>query len=99
MEKVVKMKDFKDVNMYKIEGKDFEKIKKLKAEHSKVLKEIKNHMEETHTALWDAVYEVIGKKTRDTMCIDTEFEELGFYVIKKSSGKHPMEMLLDGILR
>lgn len=89
---VVKMNKFKDMNMYKIEGEAFKKVQEKHQELSNFLKKMQEEKSKLHTALWDAIEEEIGKKGDKPYCLDTEFEELGFYIVKKSSTSSPFDL-------
>ena len=90
---VVKINKFKDVNMYKIEGDAFHKIKEKRKELNDFMDDFKEKAKKHHTALWDAIEEEIGKKGDVPYNLDTEYEELGFYVVKKCSKNNPFDLL------
>lgn len=81
---VVKMSKFKDMNMYKIEGEGFIRIKEKVDALSGLVKECEDKCEAAHKDLWDAIEEEAPtKKSKSDFALDREFEELGFYIIKK----------------
>lgn len=91
--------DFKDVNMHKIEGEGFQRIKDLRYEHTNKMKALLEQVSASHEALWDEIYKEIGRTKKEGVCLslDHEFEELGFYVVKKAK-KNPLEGILGSLL-
>lgn len=90
---VVNITKFKDMNMYKIEGDAFNKVKEKHKELTVFLEEMKEQVKKRHAALWDTIEEEIGKKGDSPYYLDAEYEELGFYVVKKRTNTNPFDLL------
>jgi len=83
--KVVELNKYRDCDMFKIEGDGFHKIKKIEDAINRHRDEAHRKDKKIHTALWDAIYEEIGENKRDgALCLDTEYKELGIYMVKKA---------------
>lgn len=95
MKKVVKLDNYRDVNMWKIEGDAFKEVKILSAEMDKAKKEATKIVEAAHKKLWARIEEETGSDC--SLQLDIEYENLGFYVVKKCEGRDGLKGLLDAL--
>lgn len=94
MKKILKMKDFKDANMHKIEGEDFVRLKEVVKKRNEAFDTAKKLAENAHKNLWDTIYDIIGKKSKsDSLQLIDKYEELGFYIIQKNESNFLSDLL------
>ncbi len=87
-----------------IKDKAFEEIKvlnkKLKECHDELTEIIKAHEKkhsEAHRAMWDMIEKEVG--AGKGLALDVEYEDLGFYVVKKTEKKKDkLKSLLDSLM-
>lgn len=82
-----------DRKMIRIEGKEFEHIKALK-QRQEALEQASNDAERD---MWDAITKVTGIGQSPMLCLDTEYEPLGFYVAKQEKRRSVLGDLLEKV--
>lgn len=102
-EKVVSINKFKDVNMWKIEGESFREIKALSDAMDSHLDSLKKYIKDQekafeahHKKLWKRIEKEVGK-TDISLCLDCEYKDLGFFIVKKSTKRNDLGELLKGL--
>lgn len=99
---VVNIKNPNKMDKIKIDGEKFERIKGLLKAQEQIKQDIRDELEalkekrnKIHYELWSTLYEVTGinKNTEEPYNLNTEYEELGFYIVEKESDEDMPELL------
>lgn len=82
--------------IWKIEGADFEKIKKFKDEYSQKIDELNEFLKSTRKQLWSEIREILPETDGvKSLSLVDDFESAGLYIIKQDTNKNPLEKIIE----
>ncbi len=82
--------------VWKLEGEAFEQVKAAREAYAAARKQADAIVKEAHKELWDTIYQTSPEiDSEGNLSLDVEYEEAGFYVVKKKPGLAGIGELLD----
>lgn len=81
---------------WKLEGEAFEKVKSAREAYADARKKADAIVREAHKALWDTIHQTSPEiDSEGNLSLDVEYEDAGFYVVKKKPALAGIGGLLD----